>query len=76
MATVWNRDNRENLELLLKEGFSVPKISKKPGISPTAIYQEIKHVLTEEEYFNHQYVKYTAQAEIERQIRKINGELK
>ena len=66
--TVWTLELRENLEIYLKDGFSVKKISEKMEISVVSIYNEISKGVTPEEYENGQYVKYSAQKSIESQL--------
>lgn len=71
MRTVWNRRNRELLESLLHEYYPVTTISKMMGIGAVAIYREIRKTISEEEYNNKQYGKYTAAAAIDAEIREL-----
>ncbi len=70
MATpiVWTLELRENLEIYLKDGYSVKKISEKMEISVPSIYTEISKGITPEEYKNGQFVKYSAQKSIDSQL--------
>lgn len=61
MSRIWTEDTRANLEFLLKEGYKVPKIAKLMVISPASIYNELKVTLTEEEYADRRFNKYTAE---------------
>lgn len=69
----WTGEKREELEFLLNEGYAIRKISELMGISPAAIYKELKDVLTEEEYENRQYLKYTAKAGWEKVLQRMRG---
>lgn len=60
MSRIWTESTRADLEFLLKEGYKVPKIAKMMGISPASIYNELKLTLTEEEYKDRRFTKYTA----------------
>lgn len=75
MASVWTKEKRSTLEFLLKEGYMVPKIAGMIEISAPSIYNELKRTLTETEYKQRQYVKYSADAAIEMEIKRIKGEL-
>ncbi|MCI9640654.1 MAG: hypothetical protein HFE72_11130 [Emergencia sp.] len=61
MANKWTDASREDLEFLLKEGYQVPKISKLIGIAPATIYKELRTTLTDEEYADRRFTKYTAE---------------
>ncbi|WP_161907970.1 hypothetical protein [Emergencia sp. 1XD21-10] len=74
MARIWTKVNRKNLEFYLKEGYMVPRIAEKMGVSAQAIYGEIKKTLTEEEYRERRYVKYSAERAIAKEISQIQGE--
>lgn len=71
--TVWTNDRRRMLESLLKQGFRVTKISEALGISSTTIYKEIKRGVSEEEYNMHQYIKYSADTSINKQMEAIKA---
>ena len=44
-SKLWNKEKREELEYLLKEGYRVPYIAKKMfQLSPATIYRELKYV--------------------------------
>lgn len=77
MSRIWTEDKRADLEFLLKEGYKVPKIAKMMGISPATIYNELKVTLTEEEYADRRFSKYTAemawQMERKTRSRKVNA---
>ena len=60
-SKLWTDANRENLEFLLQEGYQVPKISKLIGISPATIYSELRMTLTEDEYADSRFTKYTSE---------------
>jgi len=75
MAGVWTKEKRSTLEFLLKEGYMVPKIATMIEVSAPSIYNELKRCLSETEYKQRQYVKYSADAAIEIEIKKIKGEL-
>ena len=71
----WTKERREQLELLLKEGFTLKAISEIMNVSTTTIRTELQAVLDKDEYKNRQYIKYTAEAAIEKDIRILKGEL-
>ena len=75
MGQIWTSENRRILESLLQEGYTIPWISKNMGISPTAIYSEIKRTIEEDEYEARRYIKYTAKKAMEKDIMRIKGEL-
>lgn len=72
---VWVGDKRSKLEHLLREGYPIRKIAELMGISNTSIYKELQDVLTEEEYENKQYLKYTAEDGWEKALQRMKGEL-
>ncbi len=74
MAKFFILENREKLQWLLGEGYSLQIIYNKLGISKTALYTELAKGLTEEEYVNKQYIKYNAAKAIENEIVKLMGE--
>ncbi|MCI5689267.1 MAG: helix-turn-helix domain-containing protein [Emergencia sp.] len=60
-SKLWTDASRENLEFLLQEGYQVPKIAKLIGMAPATIYKELRMTLTEEEYADRRFTKYTAE---------------
>ena len=77
MRTMWTARQRQRLEYLLREEFlPVNKIAPLMGMSPTTIYKEIKKAISEDEYKNKQYGKYTAKAAIDADIRELQGHTK
>lgn len=74
MSSSWNREKCETLELLLKEGFTVPKIAKQLNTTPGTIYRELKRTLTSEEYEEKRYIKYCAEKAIANRLKDFNGE--
>ena len=72
---VWGGDRRSLLEYLLREGYPVRKISQLMGISSTSIYNELQEVLSQEEYENKQYLKYTAEDGWKKALQRMKGEL-
>ena len=52
---------KKDLELFLKEGFSVSMISSDLGIHKATIYKEIRNGVDEFHYKNKQYIKYSAE---------------
>ncbi|MCI9640437.1 helix-turn-helix domain-containing protein [Ihubacter sp. mB4P-1] len=70
---VWDQKKRNELENLLKDGYPISKIGNMLGISYATIYKELRTVLTEEEYRNRQFVKYSAEAGIEHAVAKVMG---
>ena len=73
-SKIWNKEKREELEYLLKEGYRVPYIAKMFQLSPATIYRELKYVLTEKEYEGRQFVKYSVERAINKDIETIKGE--
>lgn len=69
----WTGEKREELEFLLNEGYAIRKISELMGVSPGAIYKELRDVLPREEYENRQYLKYTAKAGWEKVLERMRG---
>lgn len=75
MARFWDMNRRKDLEFYLtKVGYPVPKIAELMGVSSGTIYRELKRTLSPEEYAGRQYVKYTANAAIEKDVRILRGE--
>lgn len=75
MASTWSYDKRKELELLLKEGYQPTKIADLMGMKNAGqIYYELKKVLSEEEYKNKQFIKYSAQRAEEEYMKKFRGE--
>lgn len=72
---VWVGDRRSKLEYLLREGYPVRKIAKLMGISSTSIYNELQEVLSQQEYENKQYLKYTAEDGWKKALQRMKGEL-
>lgn len=72
---VWVGDRRSELEYLLREGYPVRKIAKLMGISSTSIYNELQEVLSQQEYENKQYLKYTAEDGWTKALQRMKGEL-
>ncbi len=60
----WNWEDRQNLKFLLNEGFTVTYISENHlRFSTTAIYEEIKRGIGEEDYSMKRYLKYQPEDE-------------
>ena len=58
MNKFFTLDNRNKLQFLLSDGFSLTVIQNTLNITRSVLYTEIKKGLTAEEYKNRQYVKY------------------
>jgi len=64
----WTQEDRNVLECLVREGYPISKIVEHLDASRATIYNELRRGLTEEEYKNHQYVKYSAEKSIENSL--------
>ena len=58
MNKFFTLDNRNKLQFLLSDGFSLTVIQNTLNITRSVLYTEIKKGLTAEEYRNRRYVKY------------------
>ena len=58
MNKFFTLDNRNKLQFLLSDGFSLTVIQNTLNITRSVLYTEIKRGLTAEEYKNRRYVKY------------------
>ena len=58
MNKFFTLDNRNKLQFLLSDGFSLTVIQNTLNITRSVLYTEIKKGLTAEEYKNRRYVKY------------------
>lgn len=56
----WTKERRENFEVLVKEGYSIPDLMKLTHYSRYLIESELKRGLTEEEFKSRRFVKYRA----------------
>ena len=65
---VWTDAERQSLETMLKDSFPVSRISAELGLSTQTLYAEIQRGVTDEEYMNRQYGKYTAKKSIDTQM--------
>lgn len=72
---IWNMTMRGALETMLKEGFRVSKIAETLSISPMSVYIEIKKGVSEEEYLNKQYTKYSAKKSVDKQLEEYKRTL-
>lgn len=72
---MWDMPLREALETMLKDGFPISRISKELGITKPTIYAEVKRGVTDEEYKNHQYSKYTARKSVNQQMAAFRSSL-
>lgn len=70
-TAIWNVEMRDALETMLKEGFRVSKIAETLSISPMSVYLEIKRGVSEEEYLNKQYTKYSAKKSVDKQLEEF-----
>lgn len=71
----WTAESRKTLEALLKEGYKVPQIANIMSISAMTVYKEIEKGVSEQEYREKRYIKYTADKAIETSIMKLKGEI-
>ena len=73
MNKFFNLDNRNKLQFLLSDGFSLTVIQNTLNITRSVLYTEIKKGLTAEEYKNRRYVKYNPIRAIIADIEKAVG---
>lgn len=59
MKSNWTLEKRQQLEHLLAEGFNVTQIKELVGGSQPTILKEIKRGVSEEEYDQKRFVKYS-----------------
>ncbi len=59
MKSNWTLEKRQQLEHLLAEGFNVNRIRELVGGSAATILKEIKRGVSEEEYNQKRFVKYS-----------------
>lgn len=65
---VWDLEQRNKLENLLKEGLNVSRISKLMNLSSATIYKEIQKGVSLEDYGMGKFIKYSAQKSIDNQL--------
>lgn len=73
MNKFFTLDNRNKLQFLLSDGFSLTVIQNTLNITRSVLYTEIKKGLTAEEYKNRRYVKYNPIRAIIADIEKAVG---
>ena len=73
MNKFFTLDNRNKLQFLLSDGFSLTVIQNTLNITRRVLYTEIKKGLTAEEYKNRRYVKYNPIRAIIADIEKAVG---
>jgi hypothetical protein len=73
MNKFFTLDNRNKLQFLLSDGFSLTVIQNTLNITRSVLYTEIKKGLTAEEYKNRRYVKYNPIRAIIADIEKTVG---
>lgn len=73
MNKFFTLDNRNKLQFLLSDGFSLTVIQNTLNITRSVLYTEIKKGLTAEEYKNRRYVKYNPIRAIIDDIEKAVG---
>ena len=73
MNKFFTLDNRNKLQFLLSDGFSLTVIQNTLNITRNVLYTEIKKGLTAEEYKNRRYVKYNPIRAIIADIEKAVG---
>ena len=73
MARLWSYEKRQLLQDLLAEGYKVTRIAQLMGISPGAIYHELQKTLSADEYHERQFIRYTAEAALKKDIERIKG---
>ena len=73
MNKFFTLDNRNKLQFLLSDGFSLTVIQNTLNITRSVLYTEIKKGLTAEEYKNRRYVKYNPIRAIIADIEKVVG---
>lgn len=70
---IWTKEERERFKDIVSEGYGISKIEELTGLSKYIIRTEIKRGITEEEYKNQQYVKYSVRRAILTEARELMG---
>ncbi len=68
MKSNWTLEKRQQLEHLLAEGFNVNQVRELVGGSASTILKEIKRGVSEEEYDQKRFVKYSFKQAIYKEV--------
>lgn len=68
MKSNWTLEKRQQLEHLLAEGFNVNQVRELVGGSASTILKEIKRGVSEEEYNQKRFVKYSFKQAIYKEV--------
>lgn len=68
MKSNWTLEKRQQLEHLLAEGFSVNQVRELVGGSASTVLREIKRGVSEEEYNQKRFVKYSFKQAIYQEV--------
>lgn len=74
MARYFTYEKRKDIEVMLKEGFSVTRIAKELNISRGGMLNELQKGLKDYELKDRRYVKYIPEKAVKRDIEKVFGE--
>lgn len=70
----WSIAEREEIQFLMREYFSIQKAAEKLGISRYRLSEEVERGTTEQEYKERRYAKYDVDRAIESEARTLLGE--
>lgn len=70
---VWTKERRKMMQELLQNGYSITKVSKALEISKPVIYKELKETLSQKDYEERRFIKYTASAGLNKEICKLKN---
>ena len=75
MAKVkWNYSMRNQLQLLLEEGFTLRRIADSFGVSYTNLKKELSRGLSEEEFKEKRYIKYSLEEAVMKEFKNTFDE--
>lgn len=72
----WDDESRKTLETLAKEGYNIPYIAKRLGVSHQTVRSELMRGMDEESYRQGRYLKYSAQKSVEKQVAAYEKKLR